>query len=108
MRSWLLRIASNACQDVRRRQRRAKRVPLPDDLPDTAAAPGHRLETAEQGRLLRAAMEDLSETTRTVFHLRAEESLPFREIAEMLGTTEQAARWHMHQARRKLLDRMEP
>ena len=27
-----------------------------------------------------------------------------REIAELAGTTEQSARWHMHQARTKLLE----
>jgi len=51
-------------------------------------------------------MEELSELTRLVFHLRAQEDLPFREIAELAGTTEQAARWHMHQARTKLLARL--
>ena len=32
--------------------------------------------------------------------------LPFREIAALAGTTEEAARWHMHQARTKLLKRL--
>ena len=106
MRCWLLRIATNACLDLRRKQNRGKRVPLQDDLPDSGPYPGYRLETAEQAELLQAAMQELSETTRTVFHLRVQESLSFREIAELIGTTEQAARWHMHQARSKLLKRM--
>jgi RNA polymerase sigma-70 factor (ECF subfamily) len=105
MRSWLFRIASNACRDLRRKQRRSRCVPLADDLAGSGQHPGHRLETAEQGELLRAAIEDLSEATRTVFHLRVEESLSFREIAELVETTEEAARWHMHQARTKLLKR---
>jgi len=107
LRAWLLRIATNACLDVQRQRKRARQTPLPDDLPDAQNGPGHRLETAEQAALLRAAMNGLSETTRTVFHLRATESLSFREIAEMLGTTEQAARWHMHQARRKLVKHLD-
>ena len=103
MRAWLFRIASNACQDLRRKQQRDKRVPLPEDLPDSARHPGYGLETAEQSELVYAALRDLSETTRTVFHLRVQESLSFREIAELLETTEEAARWHMHQARSRLL-----
>jgi RNA polymerase sigma-70 factor, ECF subfamily len=103
MKSWLLRIASNACIDLRRRQKRTKLAPLPEDLAGSEQSPGHRLETTEQDGLLRTALEKLSETTRTVFHLRVQESLSFREIAELLGTTEQAARWHMHQARSKLM-----
>ena len=41
-----------------------------------------------------------------VFHLRAQEDLSFREIAELVGTTEQGARQHMHQARTRLLKQM--
>jgi RNA polymerase sigma-70 factor, ECF subfamily len=103
LRSWLLRIATNAGLDMLRKQKRARRRDLPDEMPDRAEWPGHRLEVAEQGVLIRAAMEELSETTRAVFHLRVQESLPFREIAELVHTTEQAARWHMHQARSKLM-----
>jgi DNA-directed RNA polymerase specialized sigma24 family protein len=52
-------------------------------------------------------MEELSDTTRAVFHLRVQEALPFRQIGEMLDLSEDAARWHMHQARTKLMARVE-
>ena len=68
--------------------------------------PEHRLEVAEQGEILRAAMRELTELTRMVFHLRATEDLSFREIGELVGTTEQGARWHMHQARTRLLKQL--
>lgn len=106
LRSWLLRIATNACLDVKRKRRRARNVPLPEDVPSRARHPGYRLETAEQADLLQAAVQELTETTRGVFHLRVQESLSYREIAELMGSTEQAVRWHMHQARSKLLRRM--
>jgi RNA polymerase sigma-70 factor (ECF subfamily) len=106
MRAWLLRIATNAFFDAQRKRRRAPVQPLASDPPAPAGCPGHALEVAEESALLKAAMEELSETTRLVFHLRATEDLSFREIAELVGTTEQAARWHMHQARTRLLARM--
>jgi RNA polymerase sigma factor (sigma-70 family) len=106
LRSWLLRIGANAFFDERRKRKRARARPLAHDPPGPSCHPGHALETAEQGALVRAALEELSELTRLVFHLRAEEDLPFREIAELAGTTEQAARWHMHQARTRLLQRL--
>jgi RNA polymerase sigma-70 factor (ECF subfamily) len=106
MRAWLLRIASNAFFDVQRKRKRVEVQSLQTDPPAAARRPGHALEIAEQSELLKAAMEELSATTRLVFHLRAQEDLSFREIAAMVGTTEQAARWHMHQARVKLLKRM--
>jgi len=106
LRSWLLRIASNAFFDECRKRKRI-RLELPmDELTDATPAAGHDLETAEQAALVRAAMEELTERTRLVFHLRAQEDLSFREVAKLAGTTEQAARWHMHRARTKLLARL--
>jgi RNA polymerase sigma-70 factor (ECF subfamily) len=105
MRPWLLRIAANTCTDQWRKRKRGACVPLADDPPDPADDPTRRLETVEEAERLRAAAAELSETTRAVFHLRVQEDLPFRQIGEMLGVSEEAARWHMHQARSKLLAR---
>jgi RNA polymerase sigma-70 factor (ECF subfamily) len=101
-RVWLLRIAANAACDVARRRKRVAFVPLAHE-PAGESRPGQALETAEASALLKAALGQLSEMTRMVFHLRAQEDLSFREIAALVGTTEQGARWHMHQARTKLL-----
>jgi RNA polymerase sigma-70 factor, ECF subfamily len=106
LRAWLFRIATNACFDEERKRRRGPTEPLTADAPASGPAPGQALETAERCAILRAALDGLSELTRLVFHLRAQEDLSFREIAEIAGTTEQAARWHMHHARTKLLDRL--
>jgi RNA polymerase sigma factor (sigma-70 family) len=106
MRAWLLRIASNAFFDVRRKQQRTRVEPLTGDPPCNAPPPDRPLELAEQGELLRAALDELTETARLVFHLRATEGLSFREIAAVLGFSEEAARWHMHQARTRLLKRL--
>jgi RNA polymerase sigma-70 factor (ECF subfamily) len=106
MRAWLLRIATNAFFDVQRKRQRVNHEALPADVPGKAVPPGRSLETREQSELLRKALTELSETGRLVFHLRATEELSFREIAEIIGTSEEAARWHMHQARTKLLDRL--
>jgi RNA polymerase sigma-70 factor (ECF subfamily) len=105
MRPWLLRIAANACTDLWRQRKRVKWAPLADEPPAPAVDPGHRLETIEEAQVLQAAVDELSETTRAVFHLRVQESMPFRQIGELLGLNEDAARWHMHQARSKLLAR---
>jgi RNA polymerase sigma-70 factor (ECF subfamily) len=108
VRAWLLRIATNAFFDERRKQKRARTGPVGHEVPGTNPPPGQTLETAERCAILRAALENLSDLTRLVFHLRAQEDLSFREIAAVAGTTEQAARWHMHQARTKLLERLGP
>ena len=107
LRAWLLRIAANAYFDLRRRRQRSPIKPLEHDPVVEPKSPDYALETAEQAALVRAALEELSDLTRMVFHLRVQEDLSFKEIAELAGTTEQAARWHMHQARMRLLKRLE-
>jgi RNA polymerase sigma-70 factor (ECF subfamily) len=106
MRAWLLRIASNAFFDLRRKHGRLRQQPLKDSFPSADSRPEKPLEAAEQNELLRVALEELSETTRLVFHLRTQEELSFREIGELTGVTEEAARWHMHQARTKLTTKL--
>jgi len=106
MRSWLLKIASNAFLDEQRRRKRSRSQPLDLDLADGSRDPDHALEISQQAAKIRQAMSELSELTRMVFHLRATEDLSFREIAEITGSTEQAARWHMHHARTKILELM--
>ena len=106
MRVWLLRIATNAALDVKRRRRRIGFQTLEHDPPIGSPRPEHRLEIAEQCVLIETALRELSEMSRMVFHLRAQEDLSFREIAALVGTSEQGARWHMHQARTKLLKQL--
>jgi RNA polymerase sigma factor (sigma-70 family) len=66
------------------------------------------LEQTEESDLVRLAVQELSELTRLVFHLRVTEQLSFKEIADMAGLSEVAARQHMHQARARLLRRLSP
>jgi RNA polymerase sigma-70 factor (ECF subfamily) len=104
LRAWLARIASNAFLDMRRRRKTAKAAPLevevPVELPDAA-------QGGEIRELVAAAIGRLDDTQRAVFLLRTQEDLSFREIAETLGTTEETARWHMMQARRKLMKQLD-
>jgi RNA polymerase sigma-70 factor (ECF subfamily) len=105
LRAWLMRIATNAFLDSRRRAGVAKS----DSIPDEAAAPAPTMSMADARELNQAladALAELPETARAVFLLRAREEMSFREIAEAIGSTEETARWHMLQARRKLMQRM--
>jgi RNA polymerase sigma-70 factor, ECF subfamily len=104
LKAWLLRIASNAFLDQRRRRKTAKAAPLESEpavsLPDSA-------EGGEVMQMVSAAIDELDDVQRTVFLLRTQDDLSFREIASMLDTTEETARWHMLQARRKLMSKLE-
>jgi RNA polymerase sigma-70 factor (ECF subfamily) len=105
LRAWLLRIGTNAFFDVKRKSQTLKIGPLAEDVQSEELSPEVDLENKEQAALVRVALEDLSELTRLVFHLRVTEDLSFKEISELAEITEVAARQHMHQARTKLLKR---
>jgi RNA polymerase sigma-70 factor (ECF subfamily) len=103
MRAWLLRIASNAFFDLQRKRKTAKATPLEFDVAGDAEPQAGPAEAGELGGLLAAAIARLPETERVVFLLRSQEDLSFREIAQAIGGTEETARWHMLQARRRLM-----
>jgi RNA polymerase sigma-70 factor (ECF subfamily) len=106
MRSWLLRIATNCFLDNKRRKRpMAMETGAMDSGRDMPV--DERLQRSELGEQLQAALLQLPETPRVIFLLRSTEELSFREIADLVGTTEVTARWHMLQARQKLLEMTE-
>jgi RNA polymerase sigma-70 factor, ECF subfamily len=106
LRAWLLRIGTNAFFDVSRKKQTLKIRPLTEDVLSAEKSAESSLDNVEQGKLVLVAMQELTELTRLVFHLRVTEELSFRDIAGIAGITEVAARQHMHQARAKLLKRL--
>jgi RNA polymerase sigma factor (sigma-70 family) len=106
LRAWLLRIATNAFFDIKRKRQTLRIGPLTEDVVSQDRSAESLLDVTEQGALVRVAMQELTELTRLVFHLRVTEELSFKEIAGIADITEVAARQHMHQARAKLLKRL--
>lgn len=100
LKAWLLRITSNTFLDLRRRKKTA-RATVMENEPAVTFADG--VETSELMLHVTDAIGRLDDVQRAVFLLRTQEDLSFREIAEMLSSTEETARWHMMQARRKLM-----
>ncbi len=104
-RAWLMRIAVNLGRNHARQARRWRSAPAEDahELPVEAAGSA-RLERGEADRAVRKAMEGLSRRQREVVSLRIDAELPFRDVAEALGITENAAKVHFHHAARRLRD----
>src|SRR5207244_583966 len=100
-RAWLFRIAhntfANQCRVARRRH------PLPEDLATHDQGPEARLLSQEALQGLAHALAQLPTEYRAALLLRAEEDLSFRQIADVLGLTEETARWRVFKARQKLL-----
>ena len=67
--------------------------------------------TTEQRETLEAvsrAVADLPSDFRAALLLRVNEGLSFREVAKILKTTEETARWRVFKARQKLMKVLAP
>jgi RNA polymerase sigma-70 factor (ECF subfamily) len=104
-RSWLVRIALNLAKNHARQGQRW-RPALLTEVEDAAADPGDSpqdsLERQERERRLQAAVLALPRRQREVLTLRVDASLPFRDIAETLGITENNAKVQFHHAVKRL------
>lgn len=107
-RAWVFRIGHNNFVNQKRGDRRTKH-----QLSEDAAAPGfgEAEATAENREALEAvgrAVADLPHDFRAALMLRVEEGLSFRDVAKVLGTTEETARWRVFKARQKLIKVLSP
>jgi RNA polymerase sigma-70 factor (ECF subfamily) len=107
-RAWVFAIGHNNFVNQKRAERRAK-LPLPED----AAAPmsGTAETTTENREALEAvarAVAELPADFRAALTLRVEQGLSFREVARILNTTEETARWRVFKARQKLMKVLAP
>lgn len=106
-RAWLFRIGHNNFVNLKRSDR--KRGPLlPEDVPSQVVTAPEEAADREALRLVAEAIGALPIEYRSALLLRAEDGLSFREIAEILQTTEETARWRVFKARQKLMKMLAP
>jgi RNA polymerase sigma-70 factor (ECF subfamily) len=100
-RTWLFTIARRLLLDRRRSERRNRAV---SDVGERDAVTRFdALDTMvadESLQRVRSAVDSLSPKQREVFTLRVEQGLSYKEIAELIGSTEGATRVHYHNAMR--------
>jgi RNA polymerase sigma-70 factor (ECF subfamily) len=101
LRTWLFTIMRRLVLDQRRaRSRRPVAVPVEDDDAMTEFDALDAMVATEMEQKVREAVAGLTPTQREVFTLRVSEGLSYKEIAQVAGTTEGAARVHYHNAMR--------
>ncbi|HUT00983.1 MAG TPA: RNA polymerase sigma factor [Phycisphaerae bacterium] len=111
--AWLMRIVSNLSLNFRRARalRRMDSLEAPGDddswggvnRPDPVAPdPAAEASAGEMKLLLARAIEALPEMQRQALVLFSIEKLPQKEIADMLGCSVEAVKWHVFAARKKL------
>lgn len=100
-RTWLFTIARRLLLDRRRSERRSPVAAVVGE--GDAVTQFDALDSIvadESLARVRAAVASLSRKQREVFTLRVEQGLSYKEIAELVGSTEGAARVHYHNAMR--------
>lgn len=103
-RTWLLTIAANTARGALRRQGRRREMDLETAPPIVSEerSPGQATELSSESARARAALARLPEKQRLSVQLRVDEGLSFREIAQVIGSTEGAARVNYFHGIRKL------
>ena len=103
-RAWLYRIAHNNFVNLKRSDKR-RAGSLPDESITADNGPGPVVEAEDRETLKRvtAAIAELPSDFRTALLMRADEGMNFKDIAAVLGITEETARWRVFKARQKLV-----
>ncbi|MCC7293386.1 MAG: sigma-70 family RNA polymerase sigma factor [Phycisphaerales bacterium] len=119
VKTWLYRMAINACLNERRRLRVRRQVRLDDgedrgdrggvhNMKHAYARRGSPDEVHEMQEAVRSALEALPESQRAVVVLRHYHDLPYREIAEVMEISVGAVESLLFRARQNLRARLLP
>ncbi|MBM6778354.1 sigma-70 family RNA polymerase sigma factor [Collinsella tanakaei] len=106
-RAWIIRVAANACKNLLRDRGAHPAVEL-DAVPEPAAsqAPGEDALRRRDERVLGAVMA-LPLPQREAVYLHYYEGYPTREVARIVGATDDAVRQRLSRARARLRDDLE-
>jgi RNA polymerase sigma-70 factor (ECF subfamily) len=107
-RTWVLTIAGNAARGALRKRGRRRETDI-DTVPPVAseeASPEDEAVMADEASRARTALERLPEKQRLSIRLRVDQGLSFREIGEIIGSSEGAARVNYFHGIRRLREIM--
>ena len=101
-RTWIYRIASNLALDALRKRSRDTRLEVALDTPQELGRVRDQLAELEENARLRAAVAALPPKQRLVVELRIFDDLSFREVGEIVDSSEAAAKVNFHHALKRL------
>jgi len=106
VRSWLFSIGLNLARNHLRDGGGRKYEPVEDHTASTPARGVAAMVERENREELRALVDELPDRQRQVITLRIDSELGFKEIGEILGCTEGAARVNFHHGLKRLREQM--
>jgi len=107
-RTWLLTITANAARSALRKNGRKRETDLDGMVPIASGDPdpAEQAVAAQEAAQARALLSRLPEKQRLSVQLRIDEGLSFREVAEVIGSSEGAARVNYFHGIRRLREWM--
>jgi len=108
-RTWLLTITANEARGAMRRRGRRKETAIEDagEVASEEMGPAGAAIVAQEAGRARRMLEQLPDKQRMSVTLRIEEGLSFKEIGEVIGSSEGAARVNYFHGIRRLRELME-
>jgi RNA polymerase sigma-70 factor (ECF subfamily) len=105
-RAWLYRIAHRQALNLFRSRRVRRSEPLDEAkaLHDANGDPESLEQTRRLARALRGVIRDLTPRQRSALLLKKYDGVSYRDVAAILGSTEDNARAHVYQAMKKIRD----
>lgn len=101
--AWLYRIASNECNDLFRKEKRLRMVVLEETAAENLYEEMFEHDAKDDlKKRLPGALEKLKPSELQFIELRFMESRPFREVAQIMGVTENNAKVKVY----RILDKM--
>ena len=107
--TWLMTITANEARGVLRKSKRWRETPIDDAAPIAAEGmdPSEATVLTQESERARAMLDRLPEKQRLSISLRIDEGLTFREIGDVIGSSEGAARVNYFHGIRRLRELME-
>ncbi len=102
LRTWLYRIAVNLALNHKRDAAARPNGEIPEHAASAEPPVPARLAEAELHDRLLAAVEELPKKQRLVVELRVQQELSFREVADVVASTEDSAKANFHHAIKRL------
>lgn len=101
VKAYLFTIARNLYRDHLRREKR--NTELEDSIPDSGPGLADRTEHKAELSAVMAALSQLPEADRAAVLMRAQEEMPYEEIAQVLNLPVTTVKVKVHRARLKLM-----
>lgn len=116
-RPWLYRVATNCCREEERKHRRRRVLPAAwlrqetehkqVQLPSPEPGPHEALAQSELKTIVHLALQQIPENQRLVIILKEFEGLKFREIAKILGLSENTVKSRLYYGLKALSKQVE-